>query len=160
MERVVTALLVALLLPGSHARNGELNFVVLGDWGGQPLSPYTTPAEVEVAEQMGKTASLIDSKFTMALGDNFYDTGVTDAIDPRFQETFEVRIYIVCSCVCCEKINDRLFLLCRKCSQVRLCSHVGTLCAGTMITMATPQQRLPTLNSPSDGSCQNCTTLR
>ena len=41
---------------------------------------------------MGKTAAAIDSQFTVALGDNFYDTGVKDASDPRFQETFEVHL--------------------------------------------------------------------
>ena len=73
-----------------RVRDGELNFVVLGDWGGQPTTPYTTPTEREVAAQMGKTAAAVGSKFTLALGDNFYDTGVKDVSDPRFQETFEV----------------------------------------------------------------------
>lgn len=97
MEKVITAivlLVAAVFLPGSHAKIGELNFVVIGDWGGQAIPPYTTPAELEVADQMGKTAALIDSKFTVALGDNFYDTGVRDASDPRFQETFEVLLHL------------------------------------------------------------------
>ena len=83
-------LLAASLLSWARVVHGELNFVVLGDWGGQPEAPYTTDAELEVAEQLGKTAAAVDSQFTMALGDNFYDTGVKDAHDPRFQETFEV----------------------------------------------------------------------
>ena len=87
----VSMLLVASGLPcWADVDDGELNFVVLGDWGGQPTSPYTTAAEQEVAKQMGETAAAIRSNFTMALGDNFYDTGVKDSSDPRFQETFEV----------------------------------------------------------------------
>ena len=82
-------LAVSLLGCGCAQKNG-LNFVVIGDWGGQPTSPYTTEAEQEVAEQMGKTAAEIGSQFTMALGDNFYDTGVKNVSDPRFQYTFEV----------------------------------------------------------------------
>ena len=87
----VFLLVVALGLPcWSREQDGVLNFLVLGDWGGQPTSPYTTDAEREVADQMGKTAEEVGSVFTMALGDNFYNTGVRDANDPRFQETFEV----------------------------------------------------------------------
>lgn len=82
--------LLAVSLSWVRAQGGELNFVVLGDWGGKPEAPYTTDAEREVAEQLGKTAATVGSQFTLALGDNFYDTGVKDAHDPRFQETFEV----------------------------------------------------------------------
>jgi len=72
-----------------HA-SGALNFIVLGDWGGQDDSPYTTVGEENVAEQMGKTAAEVGSQFTLSLGDNFYENGVTDVDDPRFKETFEV----------------------------------------------------------------------
>ena len=88
---VCTCVLLAWsLLVAADAREGELSFMVIGDWGGQPTAPYTTAAEREVAQQMGKTAAALGSSFTVALGDNFYDTGVTSAHDPRFQETFEV----------------------------------------------------------------------
>ena len=63
---------------------------MLGDWGGQEGSPYTTPAEVEIASQMGAVAERIGAQFTVALGDNFYHNGVKDVDDPRFKETFEV----------------------------------------------------------------------
>ena len=91
MTAALRVLLAVSLLSWARARDGELNFVVIGDWGGQPEAPYTTDAEREVAEQMGKTAAAISSQFTVALGDNFYDTGVKDASDPRFQATFEVQ---------------------------------------------------------------------
>lgn len=74
----------------SSSLDASLTFLVLGDWGGQESSPYTTPAEVELAGVMGKKASEIGSEFTLALGDNFYHEGVKDVHDKRFQQTFEV----------------------------------------------------------------------
>ena len=70
---------------------GVLSFVVVGDWGGSSSKPYYTGAEKDVAKQMGETATQIGSRFTVALGDNFYENGVKDVDDPRFSETFEVR---------------------------------------------------------------------
>ncbi len=90
---VVLMLAILLLVPGSlEASQGDssLEFLVLGDWGGQPDYPYTTPAEVELAKVMGSKATEINSQFTLALGDNFYSTGVTHVNDKRFNETFEV----------------------------------------------------------------------
>ena len=68
---------------------GNLSFTVVGDWGGKPDSPYTTPSECSVSNQMGQRAQMVGSQFTVALGDNFYYDGVTDVHDPRFKETFE-----------------------------------------------------------------------
>ncbi len=67
-----------------------LNFMVLGDWGGQTFSPYTTTAQRAVAKVMGVEGTTIGSQFTFALGDNFYSYGVKDVNDKRFKETFEV----------------------------------------------------------------------
>ena len=69
---------------------GSLSFLVLGDWGGQPSSPYYTTAENDIAAAMGKTAQNVGSQFTISVGDNFYEYGVQDVADPRFGETFEV----------------------------------------------------------------------
>ena len=69
---------------------GSLNFMVVGDWGGQSDHPYYTDPEQDVAKEMGKVAAAIGSQFTLSMGDNFYDNGVTDVDDPRFKETFEV----------------------------------------------------------------------
>ena len=67
-----------------------LNFLVLGDWGGKPEYPYTTEAETRIASVMGKVTSDVNSQFTLALGDHFYNTGVKDVYDHRFKYTFEV----------------------------------------------------------------------
>ena len=102
MSRLSEALLLLLLLWSScpldakrpqskTSADSSLNFLVLGDWGGKPSYPYTTTAEVELAKVMGSKASEISSMFTLALGDNFYDTGVRDVNDKRFNETFEVQ---------------------------------------------------------------------
>lgn len=67
-----------------------LNYVMLGDWGGQSNYPYYTTTEKKIAVSMGAKAQEIDSQFTIALGDNFYGYGVKNVDDPRFQTTFEV----------------------------------------------------------------------
>ena len=68
----------------------SLNFMVVGDWGGQDDPPYYTDPEHDVAEQMGQVAAAMGAQFTLSMGDNFYDNGVKDVDDPRFKETFEV----------------------------------------------------------------------
>ena len=84
---------LALLAWFSCVINGELNFLVVADWGGDGIWPYYTLAQRHNAEQMGKAAEVIGSQFTVALGDNFYPLGVTDVDDSRFKTTFEVSIY-------------------------------------------------------------------
>lgn len=67
--------------------------MMVGDWGGQTDKPYYTDAQLSVAQQMGEVANTIGAQFVVSLGDNFYDNGVTDVHDIRFQETFEVNDY-------------------------------------------------------------------
>jgi len=81
---------------GDYDGRTTLSFLVVGDWGGQSDSPYYTSAQKDVALQMGRMAKEIDSKFTIGLGDNFYDVGVTDVDDPRFNTTFEVSVVLCC----------------------------------------------------------------
>lgn len=57
----------------------------MGDWGGLPDFPFRTPIERAVGKQMGKIADYLDAHFTLALGDNFYFSGVKDVDDKRFQ---------------------------------------------------------------------------
>eukprot|EP01006_Ploeotia_vitrea_P056690 TRINITY_DN68120_c1_g2_i1.p1 TRINITY_DN68120_c1_g2~~TRINITY_DN68120_c1_g2_i1.p1 ORF type:complete len:350 (+),score=47.27 TRINITY_DN68120_c1_g2_i1:25-1074(+) len=74
-----------------HKEAGDsVNFLAIGDWGGVGSSPYTTSAEVKNAGTMGKMAESINSRFTLALGDNFYSLGIRgDAHNFRFKDTFE-----------------------------------------------------------------------
>ena len=95
-------ILHATLLLGTFliVEGGEssLNFLVLGDWGGSPHYPYTTDAEIALSKVMGTKATEISSSFTLALGDNFYDTGVKNVDDRRFKETFEVSTFVSGAC--------------------------------------------------------------
>lgn len=63
----------------------SLNFLVLGDWGGLPTSPYRTNIEKSVANGMNNIAADKNTQFQLALGDNFYFDGVKDVKDKRFQ---------------------------------------------------------------------------
>ena len=90
LQSVFLITLQAVVLARS-ADDDKLNFIVLGDWGGQPDPPYTTEAETSIAKVMGDVASSENSQFTLALGDNFYNTGVKNVNDPRFNQTFEVQ---------------------------------------------------------------------
>lgn len=89
--KMMFSLFLAIVSIGGTASADSLSFMVIGDWGGQDTKPYTTDAEVYIAEYMGEVAKDVGSQFTIALGDNFYDEGVTDVNDKRFQETFEVK---------------------------------------------------------------------
>ena len=89
MSRLLACFLTCVavkLVSGEDA----LNFVMLGDWGGQGDAPYYTEAEKAIADSMGKIAARVNAQFTIAMGDNFYPLGVSDAHDKRFQTTFEV----------------------------------------------------------------------
>ncbi|XP_065913702.1 tartrate-resistant acid phosphatase type 5-like isoform X2 [Dysidea avara] len=83
------SLIITLVFCCLTKADNKMNFVMLGDWGGQDEAPYYTPAQKEVATQMGRKAAETNSTFTIALGDNFYHYGVKDVDDPRFKETFE-----------------------------------------------------------------------
>lgn len=61
-----------------------LNFLTIGDWGRQGETD-----QVEVAEQMGKAAEKIGARFVVAVGDNFYEDGVTSVQDDHWTKSFE-----------------------------------------------------------------------
>ena len=65
--------------------DGNTRFLVIGDWGGLPVPPYTTPSELSVAGAMGNIGEKLNTSFQLALGDNFYFNGVKSVTDPRFQ---------------------------------------------------------------------------
>lgn len=67
----------------------SLEVLVMGDWGGSDVWPYTTADEVATAAALKKKKEEVGSSFVMALGDNFYSSGVQSADDKRFQHTFE-----------------------------------------------------------------------
>ena len=106
---------VVIISAGTTVSGSALNFVVIGDWGGVPIFPYYTPSEKDVAKAMGNVAEKVNSNFTVALGDNFYFTGVSNVQDSRFKETYEVSFSCVCVCVrACVRAGGR----------VRACMHV------------------------------------
>jgi len=72
--------------------SAAINFLAVGDWGGQDSSPYYTAGQKASVTGMNKVASAIKSQFVLALGDNFYSSGIptkSSSSDPRFQTTFE-----------------------------------------------------------------------
>lgn len=80
---------VIILLCGIVAR-AELNFLMMGDWGGLPEPLSSTPAEHATAKAMGKEAEKTGASFALTIGDNFYWHGIrTDEYDSRFKHTFE-----------------------------------------------------------------------
>ena len=82
---IVVIVTLAYGSPQLGNSSSNLNFLVLGDWGGLPLSPYRTNIEKSVASGMNVVAKERNTKFQVALGDNFYFMGVRDVYDKRFQ---------------------------------------------------------------------------
>lgn len=61
-----------------------------GDWGGNDPVPGYTPEQMATSVGMNKIASELGSEFVVALGDNFYEAGIsTDENSERFQQTWE-----------------------------------------------------------------------
>jgi acid phosphatase len=79
-----SALGAALPLAPAYAAAESLNFVLIGDWG--RLGKFN---QADVAAQLGKTAAAMGSQFTVSLGDNFYENGVSGLDDPQWQSSFE-----------------------------------------------------------------------
>ncbi len=70
----------AALPAAAEAAVETLNFVLIGDWGRMGRDYQT-----DVARQMGVTAASIGSRFTVSIGDNFYENGVASVDDPQWQ---------------------------------------------------------------------------
>lgn len=82
---VASRLLSSRLLAGTPpASAAALNFIVFGDWGREGELD-----QAQVAEQMGKAAQDMDSKFVISVGDNFYDNGVASTDDKHWEKSFE-----------------------------------------------------------------------
>jgi len=74
----------AALAHKAAAADAALTFVLLGDWGRKGTNHQSS-----VAAQLGRTAASLNSAFTVSVGDNFYEDGVTGLDDPHWQESFE-----------------------------------------------------------------------
>jgi acid phosphatase len=81
-----TAIAAGASLPAAAAP-AALPFILVGDWG---RGGHDDQAAVGV--QMGKTAAAMHSAFTVSVGDNFYENGVSGLDDPQWQSSFE-KIY-------------------------------------------------------------------
>jgi len=68
----------------ADAKNGGLNFLIVGDWGRNGEKD-----QMAVATQMGIAAKNRDAKFIISVGDNFYENGVASVDDPQWQSSFE-----------------------------------------------------------------------
>jgi len=64
------------------AVHGTFNFLIHGDWG------WVSSNQTLVAQQMGVFGSQIDAKFVVALGDNFYESGVHNTTDATWSKAF------------------------------------------------------------------------
>jgi tartrate-resistant acid phosphatase type 5 len=73
-----TAVTGAAFAAPAEADARTLNFVLIGDWGRNGHDEQR-----EVGVQMGKTAAAIGSQYTVSVGDNFYENGVT-ALEGNF----------------------------------------------------------------------------
>lgn len=85
--------LLKLALIAPALGSGGFNFLVMGDWGGTDCSATShdcsTPQEVATAKGMQSVGDTKQSRFALALGDNFYTHGVTNVDSNRFKYTFE-----------------------------------------------------------------------
>lgn len=79
------ALGAAAIAPSwARAKEPVVSFLSVGDWGRDGASHQR-----DVAVQMGKAADRAGSRFTVSTGDNFYENGVTSAVDPQWKSSFE-----------------------------------------------------------------------
>ena len=49
-----------------------VSFMVIGDWGGSPVAPYTTAGQLQAAAGLAKIAASTASTFIVSPGGNFY----------------------------------------------------------------------------------------
>eukprot|EP00602_Paraphysomonas_sp_CaronLab_P000712 CAMPEP_0185025580 /NCGR_PEP_ID=MMETSP1103-20130426/8478_1 /TAXON_ID=36769 /ORGANISM="Paraphysomonas bandaiensis, Strain Caron Lab Isolate" /LENGTH=336 /DNA_ID=CAMNT_0027558807 /DNA_START=31 /DNA_END=1041 /DNA_ORIENTATION=+ len=88
---ITTTIKSTLLLAGLTVSlsDSSINIVVVGDWGGIPFPPYSTPGQKAAADGMANIAQQINASAIFALGDNFYFDGIRgDATGHRFEDTW------------------------------------------------------------------------
>ncbi len=91
MKRLLLLIGLAASLVASGATPGPADFLMIGDWGRDPVrQPALHAQQRQVADGMGRFASGLARPLTavLALGDNQYD-GVPSAEDPLFRSAFE-----------------------------------------------------------------------
>lgn len=66
------------------------SFFAIGDWGGIPVFPFRTIIEQTTSKLMDQLAKSYNTLFQLAIGDNFYFTGVKDVDDKRFKVFLEI----------------------------------------------------------------------
>ena len=93
MLRILATAMVLAATEAAKLTSDELSssirLVQLGDWGGTENPPYSTPSQRDTAAGMGTVGEEISAQYVLALGDNFYHSGVGDTCtDPRFEETW------------------------------------------------------------------------
>ncbi|KAG0470522.1 hypothetical protein HPP92_017222 [Vanilla planifolia] len=67
--------------------NASLTLLAIGDWGRNG-----TFNQSQVAHQMGKIGEELNIDFVVSVGDNFYESGLTDVEDKSFEDSF-TKIY-------------------------------------------------------------------
>lgn len=68
--------------------DSSIRFLQIGDWGGKNRKPYWTVPQQQTAIGMERIASLIEAEFILGSGDNFYNFGVKNVSDTRFDITW------------------------------------------------------------------------
>ncbi len=71
--------LIAPAVPGK-----SIAFLAIGDWGRRGAHHQR-----EDGVEMGKVAEELNASFTLAVGDNFYESGVKSLTDSHWKESFE-----------------------------------------------------------------------
>eukprot|EP00808_Paulinella_micropora_P001539 g80718.t1 len=66
-----------LLALGNMGYAQTFRFLTLGDWGGQPIAPFYTQVQLEVAQAMKGWIPEFEPHIIFAVGDNFYNDGIS-----------------------------------------------------------------------------------
>ena len=82
---LLLTLFLLLLIPAVFADDGEISFLVLGDWGRD--GEYH---QSDVASTMGIVADSMGADFVISTGDNFYSNGVSSVDDSQWMSSFEM----------------------------------------------------------------------
>lgn len=69
--------------------NASIRFLELADFGGIGKHPYVSEGQVKSVFGLNKVAQTINAEFVIGLGDLFYDNGVKNVNDKRFDITWK-----------------------------------------------------------------------